>query len=167
MRHYFLALVLVSSLSPAFAGTGLVDAPCKLIDREALVALKLGDHKTKETREKSTDATQASSPIVVGTCNFTSRAAPFSSLSVTTTMLPEGVKTAKPTCSDEPLTGGAGGPAGMEMAICNATVGNTFLTFILITNDASDTAMKSTFRSHIERLTDGLAKAGDGGIAAR
>ena len=167
MRHSFLALVLVSSLSPAFAAKGPVSGPCNVIDREALVALKLGDHKTKEVREKTTDTTQAASPIVVDTCTFTSRAAPFPSLSVTTTLLPDGVKTVKPTCSDKPLPGGEGGPAGMEMAVCTATVGRTFMSFVLITSDASDTALKSTFRSHVERLTDGLAKAGDRGIAAR
>lgn len=166
MRHYFLALVLVSSLSPAFASTDPVGAPCNLVDQDALVALNLGDHKTKEDHEKITDTKDAASRNI-DTCTFTSQAAPFPFLTVTTTLLPQGVKTAKPSCSDKVLPGGADGSAKMALAVCTATVGNTFMSFVLMTNDASDTAMKSTFRTQIERLTDGLAQAGQQGNVLR
>lgn len=158
MFRNFLALFLVLFLAPALAFAESA-APCKLLDREALTSLNLGAHTMKVER-KETPGEKGAPPVTVHVCAYTLATGELPTLNVTTTAMPAGIQTLKPSCTQRSSN-------GLELFICTAIVRNTFATFILSTKPFLGIAMKSQFPAEIERLMTRLAEPGSKGTSAR
>ena len=149
MRHN-LAFLLVASILPTIACAASSGPSCDLVDREALVALKL-ENSTSKAEHKDTSETKGEANSGVNTCTITARNSPLPSLIVATTTLPQGAKTVKPSCKWQSIPG-----VSMDLGICNATVNHTFISFALTTKTTPD---KTTLPLQVERLVNRLSAA--------
>ena len=148
MFRRILFMFLVSSLAPALAFAESA-TPCNLVDQKALLALELSAHTTKMEHKEISIPTVATRQFA-DTCIFTPPNALAPSLTVTTTPMPLGSETTKPSCVDKPL-------AKAGLFICSATIKNRHLAFVLLTEPSSMEAMKSVFPAQVERLIKELA----------
>jgi hypothetical protein len=149
MRHTF-AFLLVASILPTMAFAASSDSSCDLVDRTALVALKL-ENSTSKAEHKEVPETKGATNPRIDICTITARDAPFPSLIVTTAALPLDAKTVKPSCKWQSIPG-----ASLDLGICNATVNHTFVSFTLSTKTTSD---KTTLPLQVERLVNRLSVA--------
>ena len=157
MRYDLLALFLVSSLAPAVAFAESAEAPCNLLDREALVALKLDDHKAK-VEHKKVASTAGLPPQSIDLCTFTPRSAALPALTVTTSVVSKSIQTSKPFCTSNSTP-------RVDIATCNANVKGSIVTFMMATKPSSGAATASTFPSHIEGLIKRLSGVASKGTA--
>lgn len=166
MRAHFLALLMASTLASPLAFAEPAGAPCNVVDQEALDALTLGDYKmsaeqSTTERKQIPENSSGLPPTTAYACTYTPKDGFSPALIVTTTALPQGGQPIKPACEHKRLPVGSdkATPDGMGMSMCTATAKNNFLSFILITNAASDAATASVFPAQIERLFNGLVAA--------
>lgn len=147
MRHT-LAFLLVASILPTMAFAASSDSSCDLVDREALVALKL-ENSTSKAEHKDAPETKGAANPRINICTITARDAPLPSLIVTSAALPQDARTVKPSCKWQSIPG-----VSVDLGICNATVNHKFVSFALSTKTASD---KNTLPLQVERLVNRLS----------
>jgi len=149
MLRSFFALFLVSILAPTFAVAKSADAPCNLMDQEALVALKLDRHIMKASHKEVTRK-NGTPPKAVDTCTFTPPPGdPSPSVAVTTGTASSRIHTIKPSCFEKSASGG-------EFTACTATVGNAVVSYVLMAKPSHGGAMKNAFPDQIGRLVKRL-----------
>jgi hypothetical protein len=146
MRHILRALSLLLSIFPV---TVFAAPPCDLIDREVLIALKLDNPKLK-AEHREIPASKDLPKQDLDSCTVAPRDLPLPSLTVMTATLPANTKLVKPSCNWNWIP-------GMEIGTCTATVNDTLITFAVTAKSSSDTAMKTTFSSQVERIVNRLA----------
>ena len=154
MRCYLLPLLAVCAVVPSTAWAEpatLVDAPCDFVDREMMDALKLVDAK-KTMDHKDVPATKESPQQRVNICSVTPGSAPLPSLSITTTMLPDGAKTNKLSCSEQSFP-------TVKVTMCNTSKSGVFATFVLVVSSSADEPVPRTFRAQLERRANQLEVA--------
>ena len=146
MFRNFLPLFLAAFLAPSLAFAQSSGAPCDFVDQEVLKALQLNQHSMKLVSSKEVGTSGGAPRRNVDVCTFTPpKNAHSPSLSVSIAEMPSGVQALKPTCSEK--------SAGeWNFATCNASVGNSLVTYVLMGKREDSDSARKAFPIQIERL---------------
>ena len=147
MRHYPIAVMLVSCLVPAAALAA--PAPCNVIDQDTLAALSLGDAVTK-VEHRTVPAKGQVPEQHVDTCTITPRVGAAPSLSIMVMPLPSKTSSAKPVCNDSTVK-------NVGMASCFGVARGNMVSVSLVSPLATFAALNATLRARFGRLVDGGA----------
>jgi hypothetical protein len=145
MRSSILALSFIAALVPCTGFAAPAGAPCDLMDREAFAALKL-DSATQSSERKEMQAAKGAPKQEVRTCNIAAADPSLPSLMITSVKAPPNVNYGKASCTLQPIHKDA-------MSMCNATIKNAFVTFVMMSKAAAGPATKAALLAQVERLS--------------
>lgn len=144
MRSSVLALSFMAFIVPCTVSAAPAGAPCDLLDREAIAALKL-DGAAQSSEHKQVLVAKHLPKQDIKTCTVPSLDPSAFALMITSVKAPANAAQAKPSCSLQPLQ-------KMAISTCSATTRNESVTFVRMSVAAAGPAIKAALSSQVERL---------------